>query len=117
MSDELPGVAGVRTSRTEAKYFSPGNSEEVWQQYKSSAFPPEGIIDSPQAVQTAWDWLERQGLKQAGSRVDGLALFAGPLYAQTCGEAPAWQIVFKVPSGHLCLDAYSGQVIFNNYGK
>jgi hypothetical protein len=59
----------------------------------------------------------RQGLRQAGTRVDGLALVAGSVFALGCGTLPTYRINFEYPSGHLCLDAYSGQVRQNSYDR
>lgn len=85
--------------------------------YLDNAFDSDGIIDSSQAAQQAWAWLEAQELKREDTRLRGLALRVNPGIAAECGRSPAYDISFFSPQGHLCLDPYSGQILSNSYGR
>lgn len=85
--------------------------------YLDNAFDSDGIIDSSQAAQQAWAWLEAQELKREDTRLRGLALRASPGVAQECGVSPAYYVSFSSPQWRLCLDPHSGQVTGNTYGR
>lgn len=110
-------VAQIIITGAEKVDVRPSNSAMAGRPAISAAFSAEGIVDSPQVVQMAWHWLEEKELRQAKSRLRGLALAAGPTFAQGCGEKPHYQVGFDRPQGSICLDAYSGQVISNSFGK
>lgn len=110
-------VAQVITTDATKVEVRPSHSAQAGRPALEAAFSPEGIIDSPQILQTAWTWLEEQGLKETNSQVRNLALAAGPAQAQGCGETPHYSVAFDRPGGWLCLDAYTGQVTANTFGK
>jgi len=84
--------------------------------YLDNVFDSDGMIDSSQAAQQAWAWLEAQRLKREDTRLRGLALRANPGVAGECGVSPAYVTLFW-PQGQLCLDPYSGQITSNSYGR
>ncbi len=110
-------VAQVIVTGAEKVAVRPANSAMAGRPAITAAFAADGVIDSSQALATAWTWLEEKGLKQAKSRLRGLYLAAGPTFAQDCGEPPHYQVAFDQPSGSVCLDAYSGQITANSFGR
>jgi hypothetical protein len=84
--------------------------------YLDNALDPDGIVDSPQAAQQAWAWLEAQELKREDTRLRWMGLRANPGVAGECGVSPAYVTLFW-PQGRLCLDPYSGQITSNSFGR
>jgi hypothetical protein len=87
------------------------------ERYLDNSFSPAGMLDSPQAAQCAWVWLEVQGLKREDTRLRGLALRANPGMARECGVSPAYQVSFSSPQGQVCVDSRDGRVVANTYGR
>jgi hypothetical protein len=106
-------VANVTVTETEVE-VQPSRSEIVGKPAVAAAFTRVGIVNSPQVVQTGWDWLESRDLRTEHTRLTGLNLRSGPGSVE-CGEEPTYVVSFDSPPGHLCLDAYTGAVSYSSY--
>jgi hypothetical protein len=87
------------------------------ERYREAAFSPDGMLDSPEAVRAAWDWLGAKNLQERDTRLTGLALRAGLGAANLCGISPAYQVTFTAPQGSVCLDPATARVVANTYGR
>jgi hypothetical protein len=87
------------------------------ERYREAAFSPDGVLDSPEAVRAAWDWLRAKNLQERDTRLSGLALRSGPGAANLCGISPAYQVTFTAPQGSVCLDPATARVVANTYGR
>jgi hypothetical protein len=85
--------------------------------YLAAAFSPEGMLDSPEIAQRAWQWLETNGLKQSDTDLRGVALRSSPATEKECKVSPAYYVQLATPQGRLCFDPRDGRVTSNTYGK
>lgn len=108
-------VANIIVSGTGVK-VQPSRSEIVGKPAVTAAFSKEGIIDSSQVAQAGWDWLKSQNLWTDHTLLRDLNLRSGPGSVE-CGEKPAYMVSFDSPPGQLCLDAYTGAVIYSSYSQ
>ena len=85
--------------------------------YLEAAFSPEGMLDSPEIAQRAWQWLETNGLKESDAELCGVALRSSPATEKECKVSPAYYVQLATPQGRLCFDPNDGRVTSNTYGK
>jgi hypothetical protein len=80
-------------------------------------FTPEEFLDSPAIMQRARAWLAAEGLHEEKTYIKGLALKShrdSLEYCQLSSATAVYILETRRPSGKLCLDPYSGSVIFSN---
>ncbi len=85
--------------------------------YLEAAFSPEGMLDSPEIAQRAWQWLEANGLKESDTELRGVALRSSPATEKECKVSPAYYVQLAAPQGRLCLDPRDGRVTSNTYAR
>ncbi len=112
-SAELNQVAEILMKGTQVE-VRPSNVPALGKPAVEASFSREGVVDSPQAVQMGWAWLESQGLRTEQTLLRSLILRSGPGHPD-CGPGPNYGLSFDAPPGQVCLDAYSGAVIHSSY--
>jgi hypothetical protein len=85
--------------------------------YLEAAFSPEGMLDSPEITQRAWQWLEANGLKESDAELRGVALRSSPATEKECKVSPAYYVQLAAPQGRLCFDPRDGRVTSNTYAR
>jgi hypothetical protein len=108
-------VAELMVAPGQAASLSPVSAP--LERYREAAFSPDGVLDSPEAVRAAWNWLRAKNLQERDTRLTGLALRAGLGAANLCGISPAYQVTFTAPQGSVCIDPATARVVANTYGR
>jgi hypothetical protein len=121
------GLVGSTSRQEVAELDVTGNGEvefepivthpTVVEEVLVAPFTPEEFLDSPAIMQRARAWLAAEGLHEEKTRIEGLALKSHRddlEYCELSSATAVYILQIRRPSGRLCLDPYSGSVIFNN---
>ncbi len=81
----------------------------------ATAFVPADFLDSPAVMQRARAWLAAEGLNEAGIHNLGIQSDHNALTSCDLASGTAVYILkTRQPAGQICLDPYSGSVVYDN---
>jgi hypothetical protein len=113
LSRQETGDLHVRNGEVEFEPLDTHNS--VVEAVLSTAFVPEGFLDSPAVVQRARAWLAAEGLTEAD--IQDLTIQSDRNALASCELSSGTAVYIlktRQPAGQICLDPYSGSVVFYN---
>jgi hypothetical protein len=107
----------LRVTKGEVKFRPLDTHKNIVEEVLAAPFDPEEFLDSPAVVQRALAWLAAEGLIEERTRIEGISLRSHLNELEACGlsSGPAIYMLWTDnPSGRLCLDPYSGSVVFDD---
>jgi len=110
-------AAELRVRHGEVEFDPLNTHKNIIRDTLSAPFTPDEFLDSPAIVQRAMAWMAAQGLAEEKTSIDGMSVKAHHSSLEACGlsSGTAVYVVWTDrPSGRLCLDPYSGSVIFDD---
>jgi len=110
-------AANLHIRKGEVEFEPINTHKNVIKSALDTPFDPEQFLDSPAVVQRAMAWMAAQGLAEEKTHVDNIALRSERNELEACGlssGAAVYMVWTYKPSGRLCLDPFSGSVIFDD---